>query len=244
MSFILEALKKSEQQRLQNNTPQQEVCQRTLLLSSRRVRRWSYWLVAGILSLVLVSGWWWFYRTTEPATLAPAQAVSGASHAPSPLNQPRPSEPTAVPQDFVSAPPPLQPEDFSTEDFTPIPAKSKTLSTPRTPPALVHGGTPRKMMKPAERVAPIVKKQPEARIHENLPLYLDLPKELRDRIPRLTMSMHYHSSDPGRRLVRINDRLLHEGDWLSSELHVVEITSTGAILDFLGESFVMRNPIR
>lgn len=239
MSFILEALKKSEQQRLQNNTPQQEVCKRTLLLSSRRARRWSYWLAAGILPLVLISGWW-FYRRIEPATLAPAPAVNGASHAPSSLSQPRPSEQTAVPQDFVSAPAP-QPEDFSAENSTPIPAESRELSTS---PARVHGGTPRKMMEPAERVTPVVSEQPEARIHENLPLYLDLSKELRDRIPRLTMSMHYHSSDPGRRLVRINDRLLHEGDWLSSELHVVEITSIGAILDFQGKSFVMRSPIR
>ena len=239
MSFILEALKKSEQQRLQNNTPQQEVCKRTLLLSSRRARRWSSWLVAGILPLILISGWW-FYRGIEPATLAPAPAVNGASQAPSSLDQPRPAEPTAVLQDFVPAPAP-QPEASLAEDSTPIPAESRALSTP---PALVHGGTPSKMMEPAERVPAGVSEQPEARSQENLPLYLDLPKELRDRIPRLTMSMHYHSADPGRRLVRINDRLLHEGDWLSSELHVVEITSTGAILDFQGKSFVIRSPIR
>lgn len=239
MSFILEALKKSEQQRLQNNTPQQEVCKRTLSLSSRRSRRWSSWLVAGFLPLVLLSGWW-FYRGSEPATLAPAPAVNGASHAPSSLNQPRPSEPTADPQDFVSAQAP-QSGDFSAEDSTPIPAESRALSTP---PARVHGSTPRKIMETAERVTTGVGEQPEARSQENLPLYLDLSKELRDRIPRLAMSMHYHSADPGRRLVRINDRLLHEGDWLSSELHVVEITSTGAILDFQGKSFVMRSPIR
>ena len=239
MSFILEALKKSEQQRLQNNTPQQEVCKRILSLSSRRSRRWSSWLVAGILPLVLIRGWW-FYRGIEPAPLAPAPAVNGASHAPSSLNQPRPSEPAAVLQDFVPAPAP-QPGDFPAEDSTPIPAESRALSTP---PARVQGSTPRKMMEPADRVTSGVSEQPEARSRENLPLYLDLPKELRDRIPRLAMSMHYYSSDPGRRLVRINDRLLHEGDWLSSELHVVEITSTGAILDFQGKSFVMRSPIR
>lgn len=235
MSFILEALKKSEQQRLQNNTPQQEVCNRTLSLSSRRSRRWSYWLMAAFLPLVLISGWW-FYRRIEPATLAPVPAVNGASHAPSSLNQPRPSEPTAVPQDFISAQAP-QPGDFSAEGSTAIPAES-------TPPARVHSSTPRKMMETAERVTTVGSEQPKARSHENLPLYLDLSEELRDRIPRLAMSMHYHSSDPGRRLVRINDRLLHEGDWLSSELHVVEITSTGAILDFQGKSFVMRSPIR
>ena len=239
MSFILEALKKSEQQRLQQNTPQQEVCKRTLSLCLRRSNRRPYWIVAGFLLLVLISGWW-FYRRIEPATLAPSPVVNGASHPSSSLNQPRPAEPTPVPHDFVSAPAP-QPGDFSAEDSTPIPAEGRALSTP---PALVHGGTPRKMMEPAERVTTVVSEQPEARSQENLPLYLDLSKELRDRIPRLTMSMHYHSSDPGRRLVRINDRLLHEGDWLSSELHVVEITSTGAILDFQGKSFVMRSPIR
>lgn len=240
MSFILEALKKSEQQRLQNNIPQQEVCKRTLSLSSRRSSRWFYWLVAGFLSLVLIGGWW-FYRRIEPATLVvPSPAVNGASHAPAALTQPRPSEPPPVPYDSVSAPV-SQPDASSNKASPTISAESRA---PAASPARIGGITPKKMLGIAEPGTTVVSGQPEAQISENLPLYLDLPKELRDRIPRLTMSMHYHSSDPGRRLVRINDRLLHEGDWLSNELHVVEITHTGAILDFQGKSFVMRSPIR
>lgn len=239
MSFILEAIKKSEQQRLQNNIPQQEVCKRTFSLSSSRSSRWFYWLVAGFLSLFLLGGWW-FYSTIEPATLAPSPAVNGASHAPSSLDQPIPSEPTPVPQDFVSAPA-LQPKAFSDAASPAISAESRvsTASPPRT-----HDITPRKIMGSAEPGTTVVVEQPEAQVRENMPFYLDLPKELRDRMPRLTMSMHYHSSDPGRRLVRINDRLLHEGDWLNSELHVVAIPPTGAILDFQGRSFLMRSPIR
>ncbi|PKN23336.1 MAG: hypothetical protein CVU68_01305 [Deltaproteobacteria bacterium HGW-Deltaproteobacteria-3] len=239
MSFILEALKKSEQQRLQQNTPQQEVCKRTFFLCSHRSSRWSYWLVAGFLPLVLVSGWW-FYSRIEPATLAPSPAVNdGANHAPSSLGQPRQPEPAAVPPDSVSAPSPL-PEAFSAG---PSPAILEESRAPGAPP-MVHGGTPRKRVGPAAQGATVASEPPEARSRENQPLYPDLSKELLDRIPRLTMSMHYHSSDPGRRLVRVNDRLLHEGDWLSNELHVVEITPTGAILDFLGKSFVLRSPIR
>lgn len=240
MSFILEALKKSEQQRLQQNTPQQEVCKRTLFLCSRRSsRRYYWWMVAGFLPLVLISGWW-FYSRIEPATLAPSPSVNGANHAPSSHGQPMQPESTPVPDDSVSAPPPL-PEACSA-DATPVILEESRA--PVEPPPIVRGSTPRKILETAVQGMTIVSKQPEVRISKNPPLYQDLSKELLDRIPRLIMSMHYHSSDPGRRLVRINDRLLHEGDWLSSELHVVEITPTGAILDFLGKSFVMHSPIR
>jgi hypothetical protein len=37
--------------------------------------------------------------------------------------------------------------------------------------------------------------------------------------------------------VRINDRLLREGDWVGRDMELVEITPTGVILDFLGKSF-------
>lgn len=77
-----------------------------------------------------------------------------------------------------------------------------------------------------------------------LPLYLDMSWELRDRIPRLTMSMHFYTTNPDRRLVRINNYLLHEGDWVNPDLQVVEITPTGATLDFLGKFFEMRSPSR
>jgi hypothetical protein len=51
--------------------------------------------------------------------------------------------------------------------------------------------------------------------------------------------MHFYAKDPDRRLVRISGRLLHQGDWLSDDLQLVEITPNGVALDYLGESFVM-----
>jgi general secretion pathway protein B len=53
----------------------------------------------------------------------------------------------------------------------------------------------------------------------------------------LAMSMHFYNSEPNRRLVRINDQLLREGDWVSRDLELVEIAPNGVILDFLGTSF-------
>lgn len=74
-----------------------------------------------------------------------------------------------------------------------------------------------------------------------LPLYTDLSIGLRERMPRLEMSMHFYTPASERRLVRINNRLLREGDWVSGEVEIVEITPTGVILDFLGKDFKLRN---
>ena len=54
------------------------------------------------------------------------------------------------------------------------------------------------------------------------------------------MSMHFYNKGPHRRLVRINDLLLQEGHWVDRDLQLVEITATGATLDFLGKPFEMR----
>lgn len=239
MSFILEALKKSEQQRQQKNTPPQEVRQRTLFLPAHRsVLPRYYWLAAGFLPLFLFSGWWLYSGREEPNPVV-FPTENKAQPGPSSSAQPKQPEPASGPHDFVATPP-------LAENFPPA-APTATVANSHEPaakPLRLESPTPRERLKPAEPLATVVRDQPEVRLGDNIPLYLELPRELRDRMPRLTMSMHFHSPDPGRRLVRINDRLLREGDWLSGELQIVEITQTGAILDFLGKIFAMHSPSR
>jgi general secretion pathway protein B len=245
MSFILEALKKSEQQRQQKNLPPQEVRKRTLSLPSRRAGRHLYWMVAGLLPVFLLSGWW-LSRRMEPAvnpsppmTQGTKPAKPEAPPAPSSLNQAEMAEPESGSSEFVSTPS--------------LPEGLPPLSSPATPalnpepapvPRKIAATAPRERLKIEAPPVFVVSEQPEPHPGDTLPLYLDLPKELRDQMPPLTMSMHFHSRDPDRRLVRINDRLLHEGDWLSRELQLIEITPSGATLNFLGKSFFLRGPNR
>ena len=72
-----------------------------------------------------------------------------------------------------------------------------------------------------------------------LPLYSELPGGLRGRMPAINMNMHFYNKEPNRRLVRINDLLLHEGDWVARDLQLVEISGDGATLDFLGKTFIL-----
>lgn len=273
MSFILEALKKSEQKRQEQNAPHPKVRKRTLSLhASRSGRRLSPWLFAGLLPLVLLVGWW-FYNQADTALL-PVSVAEQVAATPTPPSPPALSEPLAAtpaaPEVTTAIPAmagelPLSAAKGSSQEAepsqavmaaepAPIPRPLGVSSTPARP--LVTGNNAASEIKKETRDAPfatVVIEQPEpqnleAKVIEpplsRLPLYEDLSRELRDRVPPVKMSMHYYNKGPERRLVRINDRLLHEGDWVDRDLQLVEITETGAILDFIGKSFELRRARR
>ena len=232
MSFILEALKKSEQQRQQQNTSQQKVRKRTLSLHSRRQEQRPYWIVAATLSLVLILSWW-FYDRQEPEVV----------YAPKVSETTRPS--TALSQ--------------ATSPSHAMPASSTVIVQQQSAEVVESSPVPRAVSTPArqptsdERITTVIIDEPEPRSSNKasseqtslkLPRYLDLSRELRDQMPRLSMSMHYYINNPARRMVRINNLLLHEGDGISNNLQVIEITRTGATMDFLGKIFEMSSVSR
>lgn len=257
MSFILEALKKSEQQRQQQDTSPQKVRKRTLSLSSHRSARWPYWLVAGSLSLAILSGWW-LYRQSEP-TPEPSSMLNRPLSASVVLSPPEVVEPKVAPPASVprlpaaaAAPAPVPRDVVSYPPVLSSKASAKSYE-PAAKPRRMDASTAKQTIKVDEQVATVVINQsqsqnidamPSEPMSVQLPRYLDLSRELNDLMPRLTMSMHFYTTTPGQRLVRINNRLLHEGDWLGSDLQIVEITATGANLDFLGKLFEMRSPRR
>jgi len=245
MSFILEALKKSEQQRQQGDAPPQ-VRKRTLSMKTRRPGRQTYWFLIVAVALVLCVTLW-FYSTTGMPTgqnIASDPVVTPAAS----LNQSRvvdqgtnkkaeaairtqavqPVEKRDVTRRLPSASIP----DYASEPVIQEPKQSALVSVKTE-----------KVTQPVVTVV-IEQAEPQAATAEELPFYLDLSRGLREQMPRLSMSMHFYTDNPGRRLVRINDRLLHEGDWVSDDLQVVEITPSGANLDLLGKAFEMRSPSR
>lgn len=82
----------------------------------------------------------------------------------------------------------------------------------------------------------------EKDIEEPLKNYLELPVMIKQKLPPLKISLHFYNSTPTRRLVRINDKILHEGDDIDNKLTVEEITPTSAILNYDGELFKLNAP--
>lgn len=68
----------------------------------------------------------------------------------------------------------------------------------------------------------------------------ELPLSVQHDLPKMTISGHIYSNEPGFRIVNINGQILREGEVISEGLKLEEITSTGIILSYKGYRFHMR----
>jgi general secretion pathway protein B len=60
---------------------------------------------------------------------------------------------------------------------------------------------------------------------------------VQQELPALTISVHAYSGKPADRLVGINNRLLHEGEYVADGLKLEQITPDGMILSYKGYRF-------
>lgn len=65
----------------------------------------------------------------------------------------------------------------------------------------------------------------------------ELPFDVLQQIPVMEYSAHVYSSNPLQRSIVINGRFMEEGDRLAGDLFLNEITPDGAIFDFQGQLF-------
>ena len=254
MSFILEALKKSEQQRQQQATPAKKVNRRTLSLQAGPSGRRLPWLVAGLLPLLLLYGWWYYAQTDNSQTAPPVNVQSTSPVPPQTVVTPEKVTPAEVLQEEVAKTNPVMqstpPRATIPVEPSPVPRTLGTPKTSQTPPLQGNffSTADRKIQTIEAPVETLVISQPEPHplteeelypSSTRLPLYSELSGELRGRMPAINMSMHFYNKEPNRRLVRINDLLLHEGDWVAHDLKLLEITGDGVMLDFLGKTFTL-----
>ncbi len=68
----------------------------------------------------------------------------------------------------------------------------------------------------------------------------ELPRSVRQALPKMTISGHIYSNEPSSRIVNINGQILREGEVIGEGLNLEEITSTGIILSYKGYRFRMR----
>ena len=65
----------------------------------------------------------------------------------------------------------------------------------------------------------------------------ELPYDIKQHIPIMEFSAHVYSTNPMQRSIVINGRFMEEGDNLGSDLVLNEITPQGAVFDFQGYRF-------
>jgi general secretion pathway protein B len=241
MSFILDALKKSESDRQRQNGP---------ALFEVRVApprtRLPLWAIAVALLLVVNLGvviWMLLRHQEHPAT---PLASTTAAPVTAPTAPPAAAQPQAV---VTSAAPPA-----ATPTPVPVVATSAPVSAGTAPPAATATGAPpaptpappagestnAEDYAPAEERAPSPLSSHVRRATDSgVPLYQDLTTTPGTQLPQLRLDLHVFAARPQDRFVMINMHKVREGDTLPEGVHVESITPDGAVLSFNGSKFLL-----
>lgn len=258
MSYILDALKKSDQQRQRGTTPTLQSSP-SISVSAEPRRTWLYpalaLALAGIAFAVgSIAPWRKAQDVSAPAVVAPAPAVTAPapavvppatvvatpSPAPAPATAPAPAAVARVP-DTIPAQQPRAAPPSTIEKAAPRVATAERSSAP-TPaaqqpqaivPAQARTEPARASQRASETQAPIRNAKAEDRVQT----LAELPASLRAELPSMTVTVHAYSATPKDRLVGVNDKLLREGDSLAPDLVLEKITPDGMIFTYKGTRF-------
>lgn len=243
MSYILDALKKAEQQREFGQVPGIDSLHDQP--RPRPPRRWPWVLVAVLLlNALVVAGLWWrsgggngagTVPTTRPAE-AIAQSVPDRAPGPPLALQADPAprvEPAAEP-----APPP---QVIARRPLRPLPLPGPVAPAARTESAQVRQlpePTPAPSAAPSlppevvELRAPTPPTPPEAEpAWKSLPLWPLVPDRiLRQVKERLALNVHVYNDQPEDRFVLLNMKKYREGEQIAEGLKLEQITREGVVL--------------
>ena len=217
MSFILDALKKSESERQRQAGP--ALLEMRIVRPARRLPIWA--LVVGVLLIISVGVLAWLAWRPAPA---PATAMTQA--APAANAAMGSTAPVGAPH--VATRPTLAPSTLATP-----PAATPTLVQP--PSQTVNAATDSNPADTEPAVAPPAGSAHEATGSANLRNYAELGGSL----PELRLDLHVYAANPAERYAFINMHKVREGDVTAEGVQVKEITRDGVVLDYHGTEFVL-----
>jgi len=223
MSFILDALKKSDSKRQGGAVPKLETVHQRHTPPRKKRLSWR-----GILLLVLILNaavlLWLF---------APGEELISTAHNKMEI----PTTPSGPAVKDVKRPTSAKTVTTSNKEQSQptLELQGIQLSTPAEP-------TQEATQAPAvisfiER--PLLQADP-AEEKNKIPPIEELPASLREDIPEMHMSVHaYYQDNPSANLIRINGQIMRTGDQLSDKYLLEEITSEGAVFRYAGYRYLV-----
>jgi general secretion pathway protein B len=218
VSFILDALRKSEHERQRSTVP--GLSQVPVATPQPQLPRWAVVVMGALAGVVLVLGaaWWQSMRNPAEPAGSPARIVERRIELP-PSSAAVPAPATALSRPAASEP------------FAPAPAPSLAAAAGATPTEAEPTAAA-----PAPASAPTRLDVPTDGV--TLPSAAALAAE-GVAVPPLRLELHAFSSRPHERFVFINGRKYVEGDRLTEGPQLVSIAPTGAVLAHAGRQFLL-----
>lgn len=246
MSFILDALRKSEHQRHREIAP--------ALPELRIVQRESKMpLVLGgvaallVVNLVVVLAV--YLRQDARPAAAPVAPPVAAPAAPAPAAgapvAPRPARPFAEPavrplveEALPVAPDTIEPPPVRATPSDGTPARVGDGNRPHVR-RLAEGGSDLDDAAAAQQQAMLERAPGGSQSRASLPTINELGPQATAGLPQLGISLHVYGSDPAQRFVIINGRRYQEGERLPEGPVVEHITPDGVIMNHKGTRFLL-----
>ncbi len=263
MSYILEALKKSEYARQQGKVPDLATLPPIDAPggASPVVRHLPLLAASALLLAVVVAvaGWWRPWQAPpESVAAAPLPARPAASLETAAVPTPTPTStdpaPAAAPLD-APPPAPVAPEAVAAQPAPPALASRPQPAQPTPPAAPPEQARPAlqvQALPPAPKAVLPTRALPPAApapataapASTALPAppsrvlaFYELPPVVRERIPTLAVSGFSYAEEPDMRLAVINDRVLRQGESAAPGITLEQIASDGVVLNFSGYRF-------
>lgn len=232
MSYILDALRKSQQTRQSGPAPAARGAVHNISFP------WpagGWWLVSGFVLL---------FGMLVAAVLFWHGPLGGLLESPTPVagNEPVPAAP-ATAQPIEKIPAPETParktnpvSDLAEQAKLPAPAASKKAVVARS---AKKSAVPRRPA--AAKTATASASAPDLAA-DNTPLLQQMPNEFRSALPALAMTIHVYSPDESQRILFLNNREYHKGSLIEGGVRVEDIVPDGVVLSFRGERFKLSRP--
>lgn len=229
MSYILDALKKSEQERGHGNAPGvQTVHSASINYHNDKKSYWPYILISAVL-LNLIALIYFIIDKEKPVRESTVVATDVAREKNHEVRSEITPDRTVIETrennrleplvEIVTDSPPAIPMPVATPVVTPEPRRSNDSRA-------VTSGT-------KDREEPAETKRTRTDVID----YHDLDDSIKLQLPTITVSAHVYSSNPAQRSIVINNEFLEEGEYIMDNLVLYEITPDGAILNYQGTLF-------
>lgn len=223
MSYILDALKKSEQQRGHGTTPGiQTVHSSSLNYRHEKRAIWPYILILAVTLNLLAIVYFITVKNTSTetqVTVTENLVIDIADDAPASSMQ-KSASPTLttinnpVTQALIISDKSVVKNAETQPVITPAPAKENINKTQQL---MAHDNIER----------------PEKYVMD----YHELPDSIRQQLPAIIISAHVYSSNHLQRSIVINNNFMEEGEYVLDDLILYEITPDGAIFDYKNTRF-------
>ena len=225
MSYILDALKKSEQQRGQGAIPDvQTVHSSSLNYRDEKKTYWPYLLIAAVILNLIAIIYFVIDKDNIPEnnSLLVQQTAINNTEKTITVNNTQTAAPAVVPEKQI----------INT-------TKTNTIVEPEKPETVVPATTAavKKKTNNSEVLATRssrntrVNKRP-VQVQKEIIDFYDLPDSIQLQLPAIVVSAHIYSTNPLQRSIVINNNFMEEGEYVIDNLILHEITPNGAIFDY------------